>query len=123
VVPIYQVPVEFRRSEALGKAPAREWKAPRPKAVWSVETGAPVWVGLERDAATGMLYVGNERGTLHAITWHIAAGDIMTATPAVYRDSVTLGAFDGKVQAVSAKDGSLELRREVGRGRRRGGGR
>jgi outer membrane protein assembly factor BamB len=208
VVPIYQVPVEFKRSEPIEKSAPREWKGPRPKVAWSVATGAPVWAGLERDAATGMLYAGNESGVLHAIdregkvrwkfetgkpiraqptvidghvylasdsgflykldrksgaekwraridngsepripvsdektrwdrygssvvtdgkhlyiasrdknlhaldiktgreAWRVMAADIMTATPAVHRDSVIFAAFDGKVQAVSAKDGS-----------------
>jgi outer membrane protein assembly factor BamB len=38
--------------------------------------------------------------------WRVATGDIMTATPAVYRDLVIIASFDGKVQALSAKDGA-----------------
>ena len=206
-VPVYTIPVEFKRSAPFEKPPARDWKSARPKVVWSVETGAPVWAGLERDK-NGTLFVGNEQGAVHAIdrngkvrwkfdtgrpiraqptviggyvyvasdsgflykldrksgvevwltridngsdariptseektrwdrygssavsdgkhlyvasrdknlyaldlqtgheAWRVAAADIMTATPAVYRDSVIFAAFDGKVQAVSAKDGS-----------------
>lgn len=37
--------------------------------------------------------------------WRFAATDIMTATPALYRDLVLLAAYDGKVSAVSARDG------------------
>ena len=48
VVPVYNVPVEFNRSAAHQKPAPRDWKAPRPKVVWSVDTGAPVWAGLER---------------------------------------------------------------------------
>jgi len=207
VVPIYKVPVEFKRSKPLVKSGPRDWKAPRPEVAWSVDTGAPVWAGLERDK-NGRLFVGNEQGVLHAIdrngkvrwkfdtgkpiraqptviegyvyvasdsgflykldrksgveqwltridngsdqriptnveksrwdrysssvvadakhlyvasrdkslyaidiktgreAWRVAAGDIMTATPALYGDSVIFAAFDGKVQAVSAKDGA-----------------
>lgn len=206
--PVYRIPIEFKRGDAVVKPPPREWKAPRPEVVWSVETGgAPVWAGLERDPKTGALFVGNEQGVLHAIgpggaiewkfttngpirgqpkfwkgavfvssdsgflykvdaktgkeiwkakvdtgsparlptheagtrwdrygssvvtdgkrvffasrdknlyaldiatgreLWRTAAGDIMTATPAIYKDSVILAAFDGKVQALSARDG------------------
>jgi len=208
VVPVYQVPVEFKRDAPVEKPSPRDWKAPRPHVLWSADTGAPVWAGLERDAATGMLYVGNEQGVLHAIdrggkvrwkldtgkpiraqprvigesvyvasdsgflykldrksgaeqwrvriengsepriptneektrwdrygasvvsdgkhlyiasrdrnlyaldintgreVWRVTASDIMTATPALHRDSVIFAAFDGMVQAVSAKDGS-----------------
>jgi outer membrane protein assembly factor BamB len=38
--------------------------------------------------------------------WRVAAGDIMTATPALYRDLVLFAAYDGKVSAVSARDGA-----------------
>ena len=37
--------------------------------------------------------------------WRVQADDIMTATPALYRDLVIFAAFDGKVQAVSKVDG------------------
>jgi outer membrane protein assembly factor BamB len=206
--PVYDIPIEFKRGEPLPKPAPKEWKAPRPTVVWSVETGGvPVWAGIERDAATGLLFVGNENGTLSAITpegklrwkfetgkpirgqprvlgkdvyvasdsgllykvrrdtgaeawraridtgaparippnqpdtrwdrygssvvgngkqlyyasrdknlyaldletgrelWRVRAGDLMTATPTLYKDSVIFAAFDGQVQAVSARDG------------------
>jgi len=37
--------------------------------------------------------------------WRVAANDIMTATPALYRDTVLFAAYDGKVAAVAAADG------------------
>ena len=207
--PVYNIPVEFKRSEPIEKPAARDWKAPRPNARWSVDTGAPVWAGLERDDETGLLIVGNENGDVNAIDsdgkvrwkfatgnpiraqptvlgasvyvssdsgylyrlklntgveqwrakivseappriptndpktrwdrygssvvadtehvyvasrdknlyaldiksgrelWHVSADDIMTATPALYADLVICAAFDGKVRAVSARDGAL----------------
>jgi len=205
--PVYDIPIEFKRSAPLEKAPANEWKAPRPKVRWTVETGAPVWAGLALDVKSGTLYIGNENGDLHAVSrdgqvlwkfatdkpiraqptlvgknvyvasdsgylyklsskgveawrarvevdapariptneektrwdrygssvvsdgkrlfiasrdknlyaldpktgrelWHVTAGDIMTATPALYGDLVIFAAYDGKVSAVSARDGS-----------------
>ena len=206
--PVYNIPIEFKRSAPVEKPPPREWKAPRPKVKWSAETGAMVWAGIERDPETGMLFVGNEQGVLSALDrngklawkfttdkpiraqpkvigrhvylhsdtgflykldrrtgaeawradvdggseariptnqektrwdrygssvvsdgkrlfiasrdrnlyaldaasgkelWRVAAADIMTATPALYRDLVIFAAFDGKVQAVSVKDGA-----------------
>jgi outer membrane protein assembly factor BamB len=205
--PVYNIPVEFKRGEPFERPAARDWKAPRPSVRWSVDTGAPVWAGLER-ADDGMLFVGNEQGVLHAIDrdgkvrwklntgkpiraqpkviggqvylasdsgflykldrisgaeqwrakidngsepriptnqektrwdrygssvvadkkclyiasrdknlyaldiksgrelWRVAAGDIMTATPALHGGNVIYAAFDGKVSAVSAKDGA-----------------
>jgi len=208
-VPVYAIPTVFRRDAAFVKPAANEWKAPRPKVVWSLDTGgSPVWAGIERDAKTGTLFVGNEAGVVHAIgsdgklrwkfetgkpiraqptligkhlyvhsdsgflykleagsgaqvwradvdhgsvpriptndektrwdrygssvvadgkrvylasrdknvyaidiksgreAWRVTASDIMTATPALSDGLVIFAAFDGKVQAVSAKDGS-----------------
>ncbi len=205
--PVYDIPIEFERSEPFEKPAPHEWSAPRPTLVWSVDTAAPVWAGLERDT-DGSIYVGNERGDLNAIDasgkmrwkfetgkpiraqpkvigqyvyvasdsgylhkldrgtgaeawraridqgsepriptnqpktrwdrygssvvadkkslyvasrdknlyaldlatgrerWRVAAGDIMTATPALHGDTVIFAAFDGKVRAVSARDGA-----------------
>lgn len=208
-VPVYDIPVEFHRSEPVAKPEPTQWKVKAPTVKWSVQVGGPAWAGLERDAQSGLLYVGNEQGLLSAVDasgsirwkfptdkpirgqpavigesvyvtsdsgflyrldkrtgveqwraridagsparippdqeksrwdrygssvvadaqhlyvasrdknlyaldpvngreiWRVAAGDMMTATPAVYRDLVVFAAFDGKVQAVSARDGKL----------------
>jgi outer membrane protein assembly factor BamB len=207
--PVYNIPIEFKRSEPVEKPVPRDWtKAPRPSVRWSVETGAPVWAGLEWHADSGLLFVGDEQGALHAIDrdgkvrwkiathkpiraqpkvigghvyvasdsgylykldlstgieqwdvridtgsepripsnqektrwdrygssvvtdgkrlyiasrdkhlyaldmksgrelWRVAADDIMTATPALFGDLVIFAAYDGKVRAVSASNGS-----------------
>ncbi len=207
--PVYDIPIEFKRGEVFERPAAREWRtsAARPKLIWSFDTGAAVWAGLERDDATSLLFIGNERGDLNALErtgkvrwkfetgepiraqpkvlgehvyvasdsgylykldkrtgaeawraridhgsepriptnqektrwdryassvvadaktlyvasrdknlyaldlatgrerWRVAAGDIMTATPALHGDDVIFAAYDGKVQAVSARDG------------------
>ena len=207
-VPVYPIPIEFKRGEALVKPAPPTWNAPRPARQWSVEVGSPVWAGLARDPATRMLLVGTDAGVLHAIgedgavrwkydaggairsepaviaghvyvssdagftarleanghevwrvktdevtaprlpptdektrwdrygsglvadgsrlyfasrdknlyaldiktgatLWKYAASDIMTATPALYRDLVLIADYAGKVQAISAADGKL----------------
>ncbi len=206
IAPVYHIPIEFKRSEAVAKQPLPDWKAPRPNVAWTADTGAAVWAGIERDPKTGLLFVGHENGVVHAIDaggrirwkfetgkpiraqprvigkfvyaasdsgflyklardtgteawraridngsepriptnqektrwdrygssvvsdgqrlfiasrdknlyaldlktgaelWRLTAGDIMTATPVLYRDSVIFAAYDGKVQAVSTRD-------------------
>jgi outer membrane protein assembly factor BamB len=58
------------------------------------------------------IYVSSRDKNLYALdlktgreTWRVAVGDIMTATPARYRDLVIFAAYDGQVRAVAAKDG------------------
>ncbi len=58
------------------------------------------------------IYVASRDRNLYALDirtgrelWRVAATDLMTATPALYRDLVLFAAYDGKVSAVSARDG------------------
>ena len=58
------------------------------------------------------IYVASRDKNLYALdigsgreAWRIAADDIMTATPALYRDLVIFADYAGKVRAVSARDG------------------
>jgi len=206
--PVYDIPVEFHRSEPLSKPRPPQWQINKPKVRWFVEIGGPAWAGLEHDAQSGLLFAANDPGTLHAIDdsgavhwrfetgkairgrpsligayvyvasdsgflykldkrsgaeqwraridsgspariptnekdsrwdrygsstvsdgkhlyvasrdknlyaldletgkerWRVAAADMMTATPALYRDLVILASFDGKVQAVTAENGA-----------------
>lgn len=208
LVPVYEIPIVFKRGQPMDLQPKIEWQERAPKVVWSVDTGSPVWAGLERHDDSGMLLVGNEKGVLSGIDrdgkvrwtfgtgapiraqpkviggeiyvssdsgylyrlrmngeeisrvriagdapariptnqketrwdrygssvvtdgrqyyvasrdknlyafelstdrplWHVAAPDIMTATPALYGNLVIYAAYDGKVRAVSRGDGSL----------------
>jgi outer membrane protein assembly factor BamB len=59
------------------------------------------------------LYVASRDRHLYALDatsgrelWRVAAGDIMTATPALQGDLVIFADYAGKVQAVAARDGS-----------------
>ncbi|MFL6577641.1 MAG: PQQ-binding-like beta-propeller repeat protein, partial [Povalibacter sp.] len=63
------------------------------------------------------LYVASRDKNLYALDiksgkelWRFTTADMMTATPALYRDLVIFASFDGKVQAVASKDGALRWR-------------
>ena len=92
-VPVYKIPVEFRRIEPLAKPEPRTWEFPRPRVRWTFDTGAAVWAGIERDAASGLIFVANDAGTLHALDakgaerWKFATGKPIKARPAVIGDS------------------------------------
>ncbi len=66
-VPVYRIPVEFRRVAPMDKPPAPAWTAPAPRVNWQFDAKAPVWAGLAHDAETGRLFVATDAGVLHAI--------------------------------------------------------
>lgn len=60
------------------------------------------------------VFVGGRDGRLHALAadsgrqlWTADAGDLITATPAVWRESVIFAGFDGQVRAAEMADGRL----------------
>jgi outer membrane protein assembly factor BamB len=62
----------------------------------------------------GRLFYASRDQSLYALDvktgatlWKYAASDIMTATPALYRDLVLIADYAGKVQALGAADGKL----------------
>jgi len=118
VVPVYNIPIEFQRSQPLEKPALREWQAPRPKVVWSVDTGAPVWAGLERDAG-GMLFVGNELGELRAINrngevrWKFATGKPVRAQPRVVGGYVYVASDSGLLYKLSRNSGAEVWRARI----------
>jgi outer membrane protein assembly factor BamB len=93
-VPVYRIPVEFRRTEPVTRPAPPAWEFPRPRMRWSFDTGAAVWAGIERDSASGLIYVGNDAGTLYALdadgkeSWTFATGEPIKARPAVIGDAV-----------------------------------
>lgn len=119
--PVYGIPIEFRRGSPVEKPPANEWQAPRPGIAWSVETGSPVWAGLER-AKDGTLFVGNDAGTLHAITrrgevrWKFESGKPIRAQPTWRNGFVYLHSDSGYLYKLDAKTGKEAWRANVDAG-------
>jgi len=117
--PLYDIPIEFKRGEPLAKPPPPEWKAPRPKVRWTVDTGAPVWAGLERHADSGMLFVGNERGVLHAIDqvgkthWRFETGAPIRAQPKVIGGDVYVASDSGYLYKLSIGSGAEAWRARI----------
>jgi outer membrane protein assembly factor BamB len=100
-VPVYPIPVVFKRGEALVKPAPPAWKAPKPTRLWSVEVGSPVWAGLARDAEQRLLLVGTDAGVLHAIgedgatRWKYHAGGAIRSEPAVIQGNVYVSSDAG----------------------------
>jgi outer membrane protein assembly factor BamB len=118
--PVYNIPIEFKRSAPVEKPAPRDWtKYPQPKLLWSVDTGASVWAGLERDAATGLLFVANENGDLHAIDrdgklrWKFPTGKPIRAQPKVIGKSVYLASDSGYLYKLHRDSGTEQWRARV----------
>jgi outer membrane protein assembly factor BamB len=120
--PVYKIPVEFRRSEPLAKPVPRKWEFPRPRVRWSFDTGAAVWAGIERDAASGLIFVANDAGTLHALDakgaerWKFATGKPVKARPTVIGDSVYLASDSGFLYKLDKRSGAERWRAPIDRG-------
>ena len=121
-VPVYKIPVEFRRSEPLAKPTPRTWDFPRPRVRWTFDTGAAVWAGIERDAAGGLIFVANDAGTLHALDaqgaerWKFATGKPVKARPTVIGDSVYLASDSGFLYKLDKRNGAERWRARIDRG-------
>src|SRR5689334_22161585 len=119
--PIYKIPVEFRRGEPLPKPAPNEWKAPRPKVRWTLDTGAPVWAGIELSEA-GTLFVGNDNGVLSAISrdgkrlWTFETGKPIRAQPLERDGAVYLHSDSGFVYKLNSKTGEEQWRAKVDAG-------
>jgi outer membrane protein assembly factor BamB len=121
-VPLYKIPVEFRRIEPLAKPVPRTWDFPRPRVRWTFDTGAAVWAGLEHDAASGLIFVANDAGTLHALDakgaerWKFATGKAIKARPTVIGDFVYAASDSGFLYKLDKRSGAESWRAKIDSG-------
>ena len=119
--PVYDIPIVFGRSAPVEAPEPRDWQtaAPRPKVRWSVETGASVWAGLERDAQSGLLFVGNDQGDLHAIDrdgrvrWKFSTGGPIRSQPTVIGHAVYVASDSGYLHKLQRDTGAEVWRARV----------
>jgi outer membrane protein assembly factor BamB len=110
-VPVYKIPIEFRRIEPMTKPAPPTWTYPKPNVKWTFDTKSAVWAGIERDPGTGVLYVGNDAGTLHALSadgkqrWQFATRGPIKARPAMIGDSIYVVSDDGKLYRLDKRTG------------------
>ena len=122
-VPVYRIPVEFRRIAPMERPPAPDWTAPAPRVKWRFDVKAPVWAGLAHDAETGRLFVGTDAGVLHAIdtaavparaaaAWTFDTGKAIKARPAVVGDAVYVVSDSGFLHKLDKKTRRRALARQ-----------
>lgn len=121
-VPVYQIPVEFRRSPPYEKPAPPQWKIDKPRVRWSVDTGSAAWAGLERDASTGFIYTGNDAGVLHAIDatgqirWKLETGKPIKGRPAVIGDGLYVTSDSGYLYKLDKRSGRELWRTQIDHG-------
>ncbi len=121
-VPVYKIPVEFRRIEPLAKPVPRTWDFPRPRVRWTFDTGAAVWAAIEHDAQSGLLFVANDAGTLHALDakgaqrWKFATGKPIKGRPAAIGDCVYLASDSGFLYKLDKRSGAERWRAKIDSG-------
>jgi len=119
--PVYDIPIEFKRGGPVERPAPRDWvkTAPRPRVLWTVETGAPVWAGIERDPSTGLLFVANDSGDLNAIDrdgkvrWKFATGASIRSQPKVLGRFVYVASDSGFLHAFDLESGKEKWRAKV----------
>jgi outer membrane protein assembly factor BamB len=118
--PVYNIPIELKRSEPVENPAPRDWKsAPQPKVRWTLDTGAAVWAGLELDGKSDLLFVGNEQGDLHAIDkdgkvrWKFSTGKPIRAQPKVLGGQVYLASDSGYLYKLDRDTGAEAWRARV----------
>ena len=120
-VPVYRIPVEFRRIAPPEKPALPTFAAPAPKVRWVVDVKAPVWAGLAHDAETGRVFVATDAGVVHAIdtagngatAWTFDTGKAIKARPAVIGDSVYVVSDSGFLHRLDKKSGVERWRARV----------
>ncbi len=121
-VPVYRIPVEFQRIESFAKPPAPQWNYPAPTIKWRTKVPGPVWAGLERDHQTGMLFVGTDAGTLHALDeagkqrWRFETGKPIKARPAAIGEAVYVASDSGFLYKLDVRSGREAWRARIDTG-------
>jgi outer membrane protein assembly factor BamB len=121
-VPVNKIPIEFHRIEPMAKPVLPTWDAPRPRTEWTFDTKAAVWAAIERDPASGDLFVGNDAGTLHALErsgalrWKFETGNPIKARPAVIGDAVYVASDSGFLHKLDKRSGTQRWQARIDTG-------
>lgn len=122
IVPVYRIPVEFRRIESFSKPAPEAWDVPKPKVKWRADVGAPAWAGLEYDAQAALVLVGTDAGILHAIDrdgdtrWTFDTGRPIKARPAAIGADVFVASDSGYLHKLDKQTGREHWRARIDAG-------
>jgi outer membrane protein assembly factor BamB len=124
MVPVYRIEAVFHRTDAAPpKAPAADPLPPAPAPAWTRRLDGPVWAGIAHDAASGLVLVGTDAGSLFALrasdgreAWRARTGGAIRARPAVSGGDVYALSDDGFLYKLALRTGKRLWRSRVDRG-------
>lgn len=118
LAPVYALPFELRRVDALDADRRRPPEAPTATPVWTYEAGAPLWAGAT--VHQGLVLAGGDDGRLHALEagtgrsrWVFRAGGAIRTRAVAAGDTAYLQADDGLLYALNAATGEERWRVRV----------
>jgi outer membrane protein assembly factor BamB len=126
-VPVHEIPVVFRRVEALDRTPPKPMPTPTVEPVWVRDLGSPAWAGLRVDG--DLVLVGDDSGRLHALDtatgeprWEQTTGGAIRSRPTVVGGTLFVHSDDGDLYALEPGDGRLLWRTRIAKVTRIGSG-
>jgi outer membrane protein assembly factor BamB len=121
-VPIYRIPVEFRRIESFPKPAVPVWNHPSPTIKWQTKISGPIWAGLTHDAQTRSVFVGTDGGVLHAFDengkerWKFETGKSIKGRSAVIDDALFVPSDSGYLYKLDKRSGKELWRAKIDQG-------
>jgi len=123
IVPVYRIPLEFRRAEPRPAPTPPKWNYPRPTQVWEYQGDGAIWAGLEYDPKSGQLIVGTDAGSAIAldaasgrVNWMMGTGGRIRAQPTVLGQHVYVSSDDGNLYKLDQRTGSTIWRARIDQG-------
>lgn len=123
LVPVYQIPLELRRSAPPPEPAEESWSYPEPSPAWTYQADGPVWAGLTYDAESGLLFVATDRGQVTALAgdtgrevWSMEVEGGVRAAPSVAGDHLYVSCEDGSLYKLAKATGRPLWQTRIGSG-------
>ncbi len=108
-VPVYALTTVLARTPARLQSARGDFVAPTREPLWRIDVGAPVW--SDPAATDGVIFVGTDDGTLHALDaqsgagrWRYRAGGPLRSGVTVHGDRLFVSSDDGVLHCLSVQD-------------------
>jgi outer membrane protein assembly factor BamB len=123
IIPVYRMPLEFRRVEPRAAPPSPIWNYPSPTQLWEYQGDGAIWAGLEFDPKSGQLFVGTDSGSAVALdaatgkaNWTVKTGGRVRAQPTVIDAHVYISSDDGNLYKLEQRTGAIAWKARIDNG-------